>query len=298
MNWQAINFDWNQVRAFLATVEEGTLSAAARALGQTQPTVGRQVAALEEHLGVTLFERSGRVLQLTPSGFELVEHVREMGEAATRVSLAATGQSTSVEGVVRVTATEMYSAFLLPRIVARVRELHPGIVLEIVATNSLSDLRHREADIAIRNSNPTDPDMIARRMPDDYGVLFVTKAMGAFASREEASDAPFIGFSVGDDTDYLSFLQGELPITSKNFSVRTKNHLVHWALARAGLGVGMTMAEMGDADPDMVRAFPDMPPVPFPVWLVAPRELKTSRRVRIVFDCIAEICEQRRMKPS
>lgn len=297
MNWQAINFDWNQVRAFLATVEEGTLSAAARALGQTQPTVGRQVAALEEHLGVTLFERSGRVLQLTPSGYELVEHVREMGEAATRVSLAATGQSTSIEGLVRVTATEMYSAYLLPRIAARLKEDHPGIVLEIVATNSLSDLRHREADIAIRNSDPTDPEMIARRMPDDFGMLYVSKARGAYASKEDARDAPFIGFSEGDDADYLKFLQSELPITSKNFTIRTKNHLVHWALARAGVGIGMTITEMGDADPEMVRAFPDMPAVPFPVWLVAPRELKTSRRVRIVFDCIAEICEQRGVKP-
>ena len=298
MNWQAINFDWNQVRAFLATVEEGTLSAAARALGQTQPTVGRQVAALEEHLGVTLFERSGRALQLTPSGLELAEHVRAMGEAATKVSLAATGQSTSVEGVVRVTATEMYSAFLLPKIVARLKETHPGIVLEIVATNSLSDLRHREADIAIRNSDPTDPEMIARRMPDDHGVLYVTKSLGAYASIEAARTAPFIGFTEGDDNDYLAFLQSNLPITAANFTVRTKNHLVHWALARAGLGVGMTMAEMGDADPEMVRAFPDVAPVPFPVWLVAPRELKTSRRVRIVFDAIAEICEQRRIKAA
>lgn len=296
MNWKAINFDWNQGRAFLATVEEGTLSAAARALGQTQPTVGRQVAALEEHLGVTLFERSGRSLQLTPAGIELADHVRAMGEAATRVSLAATGQSTSVEGLVRVSATEMYSAFLLPKIVARLRKRHPGIVLEIVATNSLSDLRHREADIAIRNTEPTDPDMIARRMPDDLGALYVAKSLGAFTAPEDARDAPFIGFNEG--SDYLSFLQqSNLPVTDKNFVVTTKNHLVHWSLARAGLGIGMTMVEVGDTDDQMVRAFPWLKPVAFPVWLVAPRELKTSRRVRIVYDCIADICEQRRVKP-
>lgn len=302
MNWQAINFDWNQVRAFLATVEEGSLSAAARVLGQTQPTVGRQVSALEEQLGVTLFERSGRALELTPSGAELVEHVRAMGEAATRMSLAATGQATSVEGLVRVTASEMYSSHLLIDIVKRLKKQHPGIVLEIVATNSLSDLRHREADIAIRNVEPTDPDMIARRMPDDYGLVYATHdfiaRQGPFAKPDDARDISIIGFE--ENAEYMSFLQGvaELPVTEANVVVRTKNHLVHWALARAGVGIGTTSIQVGDADPDMQRVFPWLAPVPFPVWLVAPRELKTSRRVRIVFDCIAEICEQRRVKPS
>ena len=118
MNWKAINFDWNQVRAFLATIEEGSLSSAARALNLTQPTLGRQVAALEAELGVTLFERSGRQLLPTPAAMEIAEHVRAMGEAATRVSLTASGQSMSVEGVVKISATEMYAAKVLPSLVA------------------------------------------------------------------------------------------------------------------------------------------------------------------------------------
>ncbi len=100
MDWRAVKFDWNRARAFLVTAEEGSLSAAARALGLAQPTLGRQVDALEEELGVVLFERVGRGLTLTPSGLELLEHVRGMGEAATRVSLAAAGQSESIEGKV------------------------------------------------------------------------------------------------------------------------------------------------------------------------------------------------------
>ena len=105
MNWQSIRFDWNQVRAFLVTAEEGTLSAAARALGLTQPTLGRQVTALEEELGVALFERDGRSLMLTPAGLELLEHVRVMGEAAQQVSLSATGQSQSIAGPVRISSS-------------------------------------------------------------------------------------------------------------------------------------------------------------------------------------------------
>ena len=107
MNWSDIAFDWNQVRAFLATYQEGSLSAAARALSQTQPTLSRQVTALEQSLGVTLFERGHRKVRLTAAGLELIEHARAMAEAANRVSLAASGQSQAVEGRVCITATEM-----------------------------------------------------------------------------------------------------------------------------------------------------------------------------------------------
>ena len=106
-----MNFDWNRARAFLITAEEGSFSAAARALRSTQPTVGRQVAGLEEELGVTLFERVGTRLELTVSGLELLEHVRAMGDAANRTSLVATGQSESVEGNVSITASEAIAAF-------------------------------------------------------------------------------------------------------------------------------------------------------------------------------------------
>src|SRR5262245_35319849 len=97
MDWGQLGFDWNRARAFLATAEEGSLSAAARALGVAQPTLGRQVAALERELGVALFERVGRGLKLTAGGLDLLEHVRRMGEAAQRVSLSASGKSQSIE---------------------------------------------------------------------------------------------------------------------------------------------------------------------------------------------------------
>ena len=151
MDWRSVKFDWNRARAFLVTAEEGSLSAAARSLGMAQPTLGRQVSALEEELGVVLFERLGKGLTLTPSGLELVEHVRAMGAAATRVSLTASGQAQSVEGTVRITASEVTSAYMLPPIIARMREDMPGITIEIVSSNALSDLRRREADIAIRS---------------------------------------------------------------------------------------------------------------------------------------------------
>ncbi|MFD1341921.1 LysR family transcriptional regulator [Litorisediminicola beolgyonensis] len=300
MNWSAMDFDWNQVRAFLATVEEGSLSAAARALGLTQPTLGRQVSGLEARLGVTLFERVGRGLQLTEAGRELAEHVREMGEAATRLSLAASGQATAVEGRVTITASEIYSAYLLPRILRTCRERYPKIEITVLASNSLADLRRRDADIAVRNTAPTDPDLIARRLGDDLGSFYARRdwldARPPAQSPSDFSGAVFIGLS--DLDQQLSYLnQMGFGLTLRNFEVVSGNHLVHWELARAGVGIGAVPLSVGDRDPEMARILPNLEPMSFPIWLVAPMELKTSRRVRAVWDCLAEGLSSEKQRP-
>ena len=287
MDWRSVTFDWNRARAFLVTAEEGSLSAAARALGMAQPTLGRQVAALEQELGVALFERVGRGLALTPSGLELVDHVRAMGDAAGRVSLAASGRSQSIEGTIRITATEVHAAFILPPIIARLRRLAPGITIEIVASNAVSDLRRREADIAVRSGRPTDPDLIAKKVKDDAAQLYATPAyldsIGNPASLAEFSQADFIGFD--DNEPLLDGLNAlGFALTGRNFPMLTASHLVYWELVKQGLGIGVMQMQTGDAEPLVRRAVPAMAPMRFPVWLVAHRELRTSRRVRLVFD--------------
>ncbi len=291
MNWAAINFDWNHVRAFLATIEEGSLSAAARALGSTQPTLGRQITQLQDELGVTLFERAGRSLTPTPAALGLADHVREMAEAATRLSLAATGQSQSVEGVVRITASQMYSAHLLPPVVKGLLADYPALRIEIVATDSLSDLRRREADIAIRNARPTDNDMIARLIREDEGYLYAHDSylarVGPLRSPSDMARAHLIGL---ENTDMLIAGLNErgFPVTAENIQTACDSHLVHWAMACAGLGIGVVPRSVGDAAPGMHRVPEGAAPMRFPIWVVAPQELKTSRRVRAVFDRLAD----------
>lgn len=292
MDWRSVKFDWNRARAFLVTAEEGSLSAAARALGMAQPTLGRQVTALEEELGVALFERTGRGLRLTPPGVELVDHVRAMGEAATRVSLAARGQSQDIAGQIRITASEVYSAFLLPPVIARLRREQPALEIEIVASNEVRDLRRREADIAVRSTRPTDPALIGKLIGTDHGYLYASPAylarIGPIRTPADLAGAEFFGF---DRNELLiEALKGlGAPLSFANFPVVSTNHIVHFELAKAGVGIGVFPAHIGDAEPGLVRALPALPSFQIPVWLVAHRDLVTSRRVRLVFDMLSEM---------
>ncbi|WP_404402821.1 LysR family transcriptional regulator [Pelagibacterium halotolerans] len=291
MDWRAIKFDWNRARAFLVTAEEGSLSAAARALGMAQPTLGRQVDALEQELGVVLFERAGRGLILTPAGLDLLDHVRAMGEAANRMSLAASGNAQSIDGSICITASEIYSAYLLPPIIERLRREVPGLAIEIVATNAAIDLRRREADIAIRSFQPTQPDLIARKIGDDHGRFYATPAyierIGNPKTPDDLSNAEFIAFDIGDMM-IDAFNRMGLKLTRDNFPITTGSHFTHWQLVKQGVAIGVVPEWIGDAEPAVRRVLPDFDLIPVPVWLTAHRELNTSRRVRLVFDVIAE----------
>ena len=291
MDWRSVKFDWNRARAFLVTAEEGSLSAAARALGMAQPTLGRQVDALEEELGVVLFERVGRGLTLTPSGLELLDHVRAMGDAANRVSLSAAGQSQSIEGTVCIAASETYAAILLPPIIAKLRRAEPGIDIEIVTSNKASDLRRREADIAIRNFRPTEPDLVAKKIRDVPARLYAAPAylerIGNPKLPYDLRHADFI--SIDNSGMFLKGLNAlGLNLTQRNFPIFTENYLVMWELVKHGLGIGVLDGNIGDAEPLVRRALPDLEPLMFPIWLVAHREVNTSRRIRVVFDLLAE----------
>lgn len=293
MDWAAGGFDWNRARAFLVTAEKGSFSAAARALDSTQPTLGRQVASLEEELGVTLFERVGNQLELTVAGQELVEHVREMNACAERLALTASGQATSIDGVVRLAGSEAVSAFLLPPIVAELRRAHPGIEVEIVASNSSSDLLRREADIAVRNYPPREPELFTTKIKDSHAWLYGTpEYLARIGDPKDVESlcarAEILAFEDADQ--FIEYLGSRgYPVDRRNFPVRCANHLVQWALTKQGVGLCAMMQEVGDPEPAVVRVLPDLgAPFSFPTWLTTHRELKTSRRIRVVYDFLAE----------
>lgn len=289
--WQTINFDWNQARAFLVTAEEGSLSAAARALGLTQPTLGRQVAALEESLGVTLFERVGRSLSLTEAGLDLLGHVKAMGEAAGQISLAASGQSQTVEGTVVITASDLLSSYHLPLFLKELRDVAPGISVEVVASNEIRDLKRREADIAIRHVRPDQSDLIAKQVPGTTGHFYAApsylKRHGRPETVADLANAVFVG--TGDVTTYLNAIRpAGLPVTKDNIKYVSDSGFVSWEMVKRGLGMCIMTEELAAITPEVEQVLPDFPPMPVPIWLVTHRELRTSRRIRLVFDLLSD----------
>lgn len=286
-NWTALNFDWNQARAFLATAEQGSYTAAAKALGVSQPTLGRQVAALEQSLGILLFEKAGRGLTLTANGQALLCHVRAMAEAANAFSLGAAGRSDTLEGRVCISATIMVATYVLPPLLRQLRQEAPGISLEVLATDATSDLRKREADIAIRHFQPQQGELIAKALPNAYAHLYAhPDYLARLAPLQQPSDlaqAELIGFS--DNTPLIEALnQHGYPVHSNHFTLFTDNHLVHWQLVKEAAAVGIIPNFVGDTEPSVQRLFPQTAGFEFPNYLVVHPELRTTRRVRLVFD--------------
>nr|WP_315488212.1 LysR family transcriptional regulator [uncultured Rhodoferax sp.] len=283
--------DWNHLHAFLQTAERGSLSAAARHMGVTQSTLSRQVAALEQQLGVTLFERVGRSVVVTQAGSGLLDYARTMGAAAHDLALAATGTSKTVDGVVSITATDTVAAFLLPRAIQRIKEAAPGVTIEVVASDAISDLRRREADIAIRHVRPQEPDLTARLLRHARAHFYASSDWVAKNGHpRSARDAPKHRFIGADRSgNYLTLLQNcGLQLTESHFSVLAENTAVSWQMVRQGLGIGVTMEEIAALTPSVMRVLDDVAPIMFPIWLVTHRELHTARRIRVVFDLLAQ----------
>ena len=288
MDWRSITFDWNRARAFLVTAEEGSLAGAARSLGMTQPTLGRQVAALEREIGLDLFTRRGRGLELTPNGIKLLEYVRLMGDAANQFSLSASGKSDVIEGDVSITASELLSTFMLPPMIKALRETEPGIEIEINSTNEERDLNRREADIAIRNFRPTQPELIVKRLCSVRGQLYAAKSylqqLDNPQSIEELNKANFIDTEKPGRLMTLLNSQG-FNLTKQNFPVISNSHIVQWELVKQGVAISATVEEIGDNEPLVERVvISNLPLITMDLWLVTHNELKTNRRIRRVFD--------------
>ena len=293
MDWRAPPFDWNQARAFWATAETGSLSQAAKALGLTQPTVGRQVAALEEVLDIVLFERIGRRLVLTPAGRDLLPQVQAMGDAAHRVALVASGRVTSVAGVVCVSVTDIFAQLVMPAVVIEMKRRAPQVRIDVQASNSLSDLQRREADIAIRHVVPTQPELIARKVRDGHGRLYASRAYirahGPFETAEDLKRADFVGAG-GDETEMLQAIRSfGVDIAPERLCVMSDSGIGAWEMARAGLGVMPMLEELAVGCPDMQVLLPDAPIYDVPYYLTTHRELHSSRRIRLVFDALVEM---------
>lgn len=282
--------DWNYIRAFHATAVAGSLSAAARKLGLTQPTLSRQVLALEADLGVTLFERRGRKLVLNQTGMELLDHIRIMGDAADTLVLAASGRVQEIGGRVCISATDIVATYMLPEIVARIRSEVPQITIAIVASNEISDLHRGEADIAIRNVRIDRPGLVARHIRDAHAGFFASEAWVARNGLpKEPADLATAGLMGFEDPRFSDFLREiGIPIATEDLRIVSESSVVIWEMVKRGMGVAVSMHAVAERTPGVVNLLPDMAPIPVPIWLVTHQELQSSPRIRLVEAIVAE----------
>ena len=288
-------FDWTLIRSFLAVLDAGSLSGAARQLGGSQPTIGRHVAQLEHQLGATLFERGGRGLIPTAAALSIADQARSMDDSAQAIARKLTGLGRDMQGSVRVSASQIVAVHLLPGLLGALRQQLPGVSVDIVASNRMSNLLRREADIAIRMARPQQASLLARRIGRvDIGVYASAGYLSRRTAPRTAQDLlrhELIGFD--QDEQIIRGLHAVgVPATRESFQVRSDDHLVHWQCLVAGLGVGFAATWLAEREPGLRRLLPDLPIPPLPVWLAVHREIRSSARVRAVFDFLAAAVAQ------
>ena len=289
-------FDWSLIRSFLAALDHGSLLGAARVVKTSQPTLGRHIAELESQLGVVLFERTGRGLVPTATALQLAEAARGMEAGAAQLTRMLTGAQAQTTGTVRITASQPVAVQLMPPLLARMRLSLPDIQVELVSSNQVSNLLRREADIAIRMVRPDQGTLVAKKIGN--------VSVGAYAHRSYLGRRNTIRVPVdllqhdliGNDTD-VSILRGfqsmGYTVGPQAFALRTDDLVVQWQAVRAGLGIGFVAGYMARTEPDVVQVLQDVLPIPeLPMWLAVHREIRTNKRIRAVYDFLADALPQ------
>jgi DNA-binding transcriptional LysR family regulator len=278
---------WELYRSFLATLRTGSLSGAARTLGLTQPTIGRHIGELEARLGTALFTRSQQGLAPTETALELTPYAEAMASAADALVRAASGGSHEARGTVRMSASEVVGAEVLPPILAELREQYPQLTVELVLSNRAEDLLRRDVDIAVRMVQPTQTALTARRIGHVALGLHAHRryldANGRPESLDDLGRYAVIGFD--RETVGVRALRAKgLTLTRDMFALRTDNDLAQLAAIRAGCGIGVCQVPIGRRDPDLVHLLPRQFVFNLDIWVVMHENLRTSRRLRVTFD--------------
>jgi len=283
--------DWALCRAFLAILREGSLSAAARALGVAHPTIRRHLDELEASIGAALFVRSPSGLVPTALALELREPAEAMESAAESLIRLASAEVGEIAGTVRITASEIMGVEVLPPMLARIKALHAGLEFEVVLTNTVQDILRRDADIAIRMSRPTQPELVARKVGATTLGVYAHKdwlaANGAPASMEAlVGSQQLVGYDRGDPSILRALAARGVTATASDFCFRSDSDLAQLAAIRAGVGVGMCQVRIGDRDPNLRRVLVDFEFV-LEMWLAVQACNRSVARVRVVFDELA-----------
>ncbi len=289
-------FDWSLVRSFLAVLDAGSLTGAARRTGALQPTLSRHIAELEGQLGAPLFERTGRGVVPTAVALAIVEAARSMQDGADSLARSLAGQRQATTGVVRITTSQVAASHLLPPILAELQRLEPGIQVELVASNALTNLLRREADIAVRMVRPAQSSLVARKIGEigigAYAHVSYLAWAGVPRGPDELLEHRLVGMDT-DDTLIRGFAAMGIAIARDRFAVRTDDHLAYGRLVGAGAGIGFLANYNAAQLPGLQRLLPQLRIPALPCWLAVHREIRSSRVVRRVYDYLAQALSAR-----
>lgn len=283
--------NWEWYRSFVAVLETGSLSAAGRALGMTQPTVGRHVDSLEAALQLKLFTRSFDGFAPTDAALELKPYAANLAATAAALRRVATSQGDGVRGTVRLTASEIVSNEVLPSILADLRDAHPALVIELVPSNKVENLLRRDADIAVRMVAPAQDALVARKVASiEVGLHAHRRYLdkhGTPRTLDDLSGHALIGWDT--ETAYIRRFQERFPqITRESFALRTDSDVAQLAAIRAGLGVGFCQARLAARDPGMVRLFKSAISLNLETWVAMHADLRDSPRCAVTFAALAD----------
>ena len=289
------SFDWALIKSFLAVLETGSLMAAARKLGAHQPTLSRHIAELESQLGTPLFERTGRGVTPTAAALAIAEAAHEMDRGAIALKRVLDRQRETTIGVVRISASQVAASYLLPPVLAAFHEAEPGIQIELVVSNSLSNLLRREADIAVRMVRPAQGSLIAKKLGEIAIVACAhkryLKRTGTPSNPNELINHLLVGYDQ-DDTILRGFAKAGLPIDRERFNFRTDDQIAYGQLIAAGCGIGFLAQYNLRHFSGVIPILPMIKIPSLPCWLAVHREIRGSLIVRRTFDFLAAALPQ------
>ena len=284
--------DWSLWRSFGAVVEHGSLSAAARELGLSQPTLGRHIEALETNLGITLFTRTLKGLEPSVASMRLYEQVKTAQIALSEATILAEGSNTKLDGTVRITASTITANYMLPKLLVQIRKKYPSIEIELVPSDSAENLLMREADIAIRMFRPTQLELITKKVCESPIACCAHQSyLDQFGIPKDIPDLfnhELVGF---DRSQLLTTVAKKLgfDLTRTNFSLRTDSQTAIWEMVKAGWGVGFAQTKLIENTPGMQKLLPQLVLPPLQLWLTTHKELFTSRKIRVIYDLLGEL---------
>ncbi len=292
------DINWDFYRTFLAVLQLGSLSAAARQLGLTQPTVGRHIDSLEEAVGYQLFTRSQQGLLPTEPALAMKPYAENLAMTAAAMQRVASGEIGAVKGTVRISASEVIGVEVLPPILACLQDEHPGLELELSLSDSLEDLLKRESDIAVRMASPAQDALVARHIGGIPLGLFAHRRYldrhGVPQSAQDLATHRLIGFDrrtafVRAAADRIRIAAPAFPdLDHIRWSYRADNNLAQLAAIRGGVGIGICQVGLAKRDTDLVRVLPEVFELPLDTWVAMHENLKSSPRWRVTFDALVK----------